>query len=104
MLKLRMHLLTFPGLLFLAIGLNSSCTRRDVSAKANDSPSSEAEGVGTAIVKLRPVAQRLTLSSELVPFQEIDVYAKEAGYVKELNVDFGSHVHKGQIMAVLEVP
>ena len=88
----------------LAIGLSSSCTRRDVSAKSNDSPSSQAEVVGTAIVKLRPVAQRLTLSSELVPFQEIEVYAKEAGYVKELNVDYGSHVRKGQIMAVLEVP
>jgi RND family efflux transporter MFP subunit len=44
------------------------------------------------------------LSSELVPFQEIDVYAKEAGYVKELNVDYGSHVRKGDVMAVLEVP
>ena len=105
MLKRRMHLLTpFTGLLFLAMGFSSSCTRPDVSAKANDSPRSGAEEVGTAIVTLRPVAQRLTLSSELVPFQEIDVYAKEAGYVKELNVDFGSHVHKGQIMAVLEVP
>ena len=50
-------------------------------------------------LRLRPVAQRLTLSSELVPFQEIEVYAKEAGYVKELNVDYGSHVRKGQIMA-----
>jgi len=105
MLKRRMpQLAPFAGILFLAIGLSSSCTRRDISAKTNDSPTSEAEEVGTAIVKLRPVAQRLTLSSELVPFQEIDVYAKEAGYVKELNVDFGSHVHKGQIMAVLEVP
>ena len=94
---------TFAGI--LAIALTSSCTRRDVSAKANDSPSPTAEEVvGTAIVKLRPVAERLTLSSELVPFQEIEVYAKEAGYVKELSVDYGSHVRKGQIMAVLEVP
>lgn len=94
---------TFAGI--LAIALTSSCTRRDVSAKANDSPSPTAEEVvGTAIVKLQPVAERLTLSSELVPFQEIEVYAKEAGYVKELSVDYGSHVRKGQIMAVLEVP
>jgi RND family efflux transporter MFP subunit len=50
------------------------------------------------------VAQYLTLSSELAPYQEIDVYAKEAGYVKELNVDYGSRVHAGQVMAVLEVP
>ena len=94
---------TFAGI--LAIALTASCARRDVSAKANDSPISTAEDVvGTAIVKLRPVAERLTLSSELVPFQEIEVYAKEAGYVKELSVDYGSHVRKGQIMAVLEVP
>ena len=44
------------------------------------------------------------LSSELVPFQEIDVYAKEAGYVKELNVDYGLTVQRGQVMAVLEIP
>ena len=60
--------------------------------------------VGFTEVRMRPMAQQLTLSSELVPFQEIDVYAKEAGYVKELNVDYGSHVRKGDIMAVLEVP
>src|SRR5208282_476499 len=39
-----------------------------------------------------------------VPFQEIDVYAKEAGYVKKLDVDYGTHVKAGQVMAVLEIP
>ena len=47
---------------------------------------------------------QLTVSSELVPFQEIDVYAKESGYVKDLLVDYGSRVQKGQLMAVLEIP
>jgi RND family efflux transporter MFP subunit len=50
------------------------------------------------------IGQQLTISSELVPFQEIDVYAKEAGFVKELLVDYGTHVRKGQLMAVLEIP
>lgn len=50
------------------------------------------------------MAQHLTVSSELVPYQEIEVYAKEAGYVKTLNVDYGDHVRAGQVMAVLEVP
>jgi RND family efflux transporter MFP subunit len=44
------------------------------------------------------------LSSELVPFQEIDVYAKESGYVQKLFVDYGTHVKAGQIMATLEIP
>ena len=50
------------------------------------------------------MARYLTISSELVPFQEIDVYAKESGFVSKLNVDYGSHVKKGQLMAVLEIP
>ena len=46
----------------------------------------------------------MTLSSELVPFQEIDVYAKESGFVKELNVDYGTHVQTDQVLATLEIP
>jgi RND family efflux transporter MFP subunit len=53
---------------------------------------------------IRALSNHLTVSSELVPFQEIDVYAKEAGYVRTLNVDYGTHVRKGQVMAVLEIP
>jgi len=50
------------------------------------------------------MSQKLTVSSELVPFQEIEVYAKESGFVKQLLVDYGTHVHAGQLMAVLEIP
>lgn len=50
------------------------------------------------------MARYLTISSELVPFQEIDVYAKESGFVSKLYVDYGSRVKSGQLMAVLEIP
>ncbi len=39
-----------------------------------------------------------------MPFQEIDVYAKESGYVKKLLVDYGTQVKAGQVMAILEIP
>ncbi|HZT35998.1 MAG TPA: efflux RND transporter periplasmic adaptor subunit, partial [Nitrososphaera sp.] len=55
-------------------------------------------------VARRPMARYLTISSELVPFQEIDVYAKESGFVSKLYVDYGTHVKQGQLMAVLEIP
>lgn len=60
--------------------------------------------VGVTKVVKKSLGRELTLSSELVPFQEIDVYAKEAGYIKELKVDYGTHVKAGQMMAVLEIP
>jgi RND family efflux transporter MFP subunit len=50
------------------------------------------------------MVRQLTVSAELVPYQETDVFAKESGYVKDLLVDYGSRVKKGELMAVLDIP
>ncbi|MGB9456975.1 MAG: efflux RND transporter periplasmic adaptor subunit [Bryobacteraceae bacterium] len=60
--------------------------------------------VAVTPVARKSIARQLTVSSELVPFQEIDVYAKESGFVKQLLVDYGTHVQQGQLIAVLEIP
>lgn len=60
--------------------------------------------VGVTTVVNKSLGRQITLSSELVPFQEIDVYAKESGFVKKLLVDYGTHVKAGQVMAILEIP
>jgi RND family efflux transporter MFP subunit len=46
----------------------------------------------------------LTLAGAFKPFQDVDVHAKVAGYIKEIFVDVGSHVKEGQTLAILEVP
>ncbi len=77
------------------------------SAKVDaNSRASVAEGVSVGVTKVgrTTLSRQLTQSSELVPFQETDVYAKESGYVKTLSVDFGTHVKAGEVMAVLEIP
>ena len=50
------------------------------------------------------LANDLVLSAEFRPFQEVDVMAKIAGYVKSINVDIGSHVSQNAVLATLEVP
>src|ERR1039457_372721 len=60
--------------------------------------------VGVMAVSRKSLQRQITLSSELVPFQEIDVYAKESGFVKRLLVDYGTRVKQGQLMAILEIP
>jgi RND family efflux transporter MFP subunit len=60
--------------------------------------------VGVTKVVKKSLGRQITLSSELVPFQEIDVFAKQSGYVKKLMVDYGTHVKTGQVMAILEIP
>jgi RND family efflux transporter MFP subunit len=85
----------------LAGGLASCSGGRSDHVEAN---AQQAVTVGVANVVKKTLSRKLTLSSELVPFQEIDVYAKEAGYVQKLFVDYGTHVKAGQIMATLEIP
>ncbi len=80
-----------------------SCGKNDVARAGANSQNSLPE-VAVTKINRQPMARYLTISSELVPFQEIDVYAKESGFVSKLNVDYGSHVKKGDLMAVLEIP
>ncbi len=80
-----------------------SCGKSDV-AQAGASSQNSLPEVAVTKVSRKPMARYLTISSELVPFQEIDVYAKESGFVSKLYVDYGTHVKKGQLMAVLEIP
>lgn len=83
-----------------AIGISSCSGNGEKHVEASE----PAVTVGVTRVVKKSLGRELTLSSELVPFQEIDVYAKESGYVKKLEVDYGSHVKSGQVMAVLEIP
>ncbi len=46
----------------------------------------------------------LTLTAEFRPYQEVDVMAKVAGYVKSIGVDIGDHVRQDAVLATLEVP
>jgi RND family efflux transporter MFP subunit len=71
---------------------------------ASGAPPPAAVPVGVTPVARRSIVRQITISSELVPFQEIDLYAKESGYIKELPVDYGTRVEKGQLVAVLEIP
>ena len=57
-----------------------------------------------AKVTSEDLSHNLVLTAEFKPFQEIDVMAKVAGYVKEINVDVGDRVRQGQLLATLEVP
>jgi len=90
----------------LGLTLASCSGSRTVQANNPGGPeaTSPAVTVGVVPVGRKPLGRTLTVSSELVPFQEIDVYAKEAGYVKELKVDYGDRVKAGQLLAILEIP
>ena len=57
-----------------------------------------------AAVERHNVGSTLTIAGEFKPFQDVDVHAKVAGYIRQIYVDVGDRVKEGQTIAVLEVP
>jgi RND family efflux transporter MFP subunit len=55
-------------------------------------------------VERRSFDNTLTIAGEFKPFQDVDVHAKIAGYIRKIHVDVGDHVKEGQTLAVLEIP
>lgn len=55
-------------------------------------------------VKKGKLSGAIDIPGELLPYQEVDLYAKINSYVKKLWVDIGSHVHQGQLLVTLEAP
>ncbi len=82
--------------------LLASCSGSGVAGQTTD-PSSVVV-VGVAKVTRQGLSRTLSIAAEFRPFQEIEIDAKVAGYVKSIYVDIGDHVKTGQLLAVLEIP
>jgi RND family efflux transporter MFP subunit len=65
------------------------------AAPGGSSPKSDEEGQ-----PLAPVVVPATVQAFFVT----DLYAKNSGYVSQINSDIGDHVKKGQVLAVIENP
>jgi RND family efflux transporter MFP subunit len=89
----------------LALGLMSaSSVCWLISCKSSVPAVAEAPFVPVAVAGPATLQNNVVLSAEFEPFQDVDVMAKVAGYVREIRVDIGSHVRTGDVLAVLEVP
>ncbi|WP_316817359.1 efflux RND transporter periplasmic adaptor subunit [Pedobacter nyackensis] len=60
--------------------------------------------IETFEVRKEKLSTELMMPAELVGFQQVDLYAKVASFVKELKVDIGAQVKKGQLLVVLDAP
>lgn len=57
----------------------------------------------TSVEKGR-LSSSLKIPGELIPFQQVDLYSKVNSFVKRMNVDVGSEVRTGQLLAIMEAP
>lgn len=74
------------------------------NAKAEMSGQTSLRPVAVALAERSSLSDTITLSGEFRPFQEVDVHAKVAGYIRKIYADVGDHVKTGQTLAILEIP
>ena len=73
-------------------------------AKEEENPVAEVTVNEVFLAEKGRLTSSLELPGELTAFQQVDIYAKINSFVKKLNVDVGSVVSQGQLLATLEAP
>jgi RND family efflux transporter MFP subunit len=85
--------------------LMPACNRTEAETGGNVSKGkADAPVVAVAKATSADLSHSLKLTAEFKPYQEVELMAKVAGYVREIRVDVGDRVNKDQLLAVLEVP
>jgi RND family efflux transporter MFP subunit len=102
------YLVGVAVLLATALGVLGMGARRRQAAQAEaDERQTEVRRgprVRVAAVKAAPGVRHLTLQGEARPFFEVTLYAKVAGFLRDLKVDKGDHVKKNQLLATVTAP
>ena len=97
-MKYKYWLLTIIPLLLTACGGN----QKPVDLTGDSGKTAAKYKLGTVTEKA--LSSSAQLPGQLVPFNEVNLFPKVNGFVKELYADRGSIVKKGQLLAVLEAP
>lgn len=81
----------------------SSCSHHHPADLTEGNKESKA-APATVKVERDTLRSVIKLPGELKPYEKVDIYPKMNGFVKEMYVDRGSRVHKGDLLMTLEAP
>jgi RND family efflux transporter MFP subunit len=97
------NILAIASVICIAAGCSSGSGEPagKLSPATTVSPSAAVE---TLSLKKGALPQQVKLPAQLAAFEEVSIFPKVNGYVKDVFVDVGSSVHKGQLLMTLEAP
>lgn len=82
----------------------TACSPRGKGQKPTQNTKPMTVSYPTAPVQFINPQYEISVPGELNPYEQVSIYAKVKGFVKQLYVDRGDRVHKGQLLALLEAP
>ena len=88
------------AVLLSSCGASEKKEEKEEEAKKEEMPAA----TNVFILQKGKLSSSIHMPGELIPFQQVDLYARVNGFVKKLYVDVGSEVKAGQLLAVMEAP
>lgn len=91
-------------LITLVAVLGISCSQNKAAEETLLKPIKQDNKYATSkIQSLNPVFE-ITIPGEIIPYEQVQIHAKVSGFVKDILVESGDYVKKGQLLARLEAP
>jgi RND family efflux transporter MFP subunit len=95
-----MKSITLKVFLFLILLSAWSCS----SPPKTEVHADTAPSVAVVRAERKTLTHEIVLAAEFRPYQEVDLHAKIAGYMRQIRVDVGDRVTAGQSIATIEAP
>lgn len=96
--------LVIPALLLLGGAAVLLLRSRESRALAATNAASIAEPVSVTYPQQRAASGDISLPSTLQAYADSAIYARTSGYLAHWYADIGTHVHQGQLLAVIQSP
>ncbi len=97
----RNHILLVGASLAIA-GLFTACNQ--INKEAAKSTGAKVDSASIFLLQKQKINKSLVFPAELTALERAEIFAKVNGYLKEVKVDIGDHVQKGQLLAAIEAP
>jgi membrane fusion protein (multidrug efflux system) len=85
------------------MALSFSC-KNDTHPPAVAAPTNAPDTVPVFVLHDTSVTKSIELSAELLSYEQADLFARVQGYIRDVKVDMGDKVSRGQTLAVIEAP
>ncbi|MEO8772599.1 MAG: efflux RND transporter periplasmic adaptor subunit [Ferruginibacter sp.] len=93
-----------PVFILLTVSMFVACKNNTKSGETTTTTSNPIDTVPVFILHDTSVTKNIELPAELLPYEQSELFARVQGYIKEMKVDIGDKVHRGQILALIEAP
>ena len=85
------------------VALSFGC-KNDTRPPAGAAPANTPDTVPVFVLHDTSVSKSIELSAELLPYEQAELFARVQGYIRDVKVDMGDKVSRGQTLAIIEAP